>query len=480
MTTSVRRRAPRVRPGVWERLADERWLTVALSVLLVAIIGGFWYWASRASAELWVPVVVLLVLAALLTPVVIITARGDRRLRQLLVLALILKLFCVGARFYVNEYLYDGQSDAGVYHEAGKVLYDNVRGQGRWSLDGAKIDQFPQESRSVGYVTGALYLVFGTSHFGGYLVFSAVGWIGLLLIFRSFRLAYPNAPPYLAAALIFFLPSMLYWPSSIGKDAIMLGTIGLFCLGACRLLIADRPVRGLVWMGLATWLMSLVRPHLLVILVVALAGGLLTRRTDLIHRRWQTTMRVVGVVLLIVSLPMAMSRVTEMFGDDSSGNVSVSSVFDQTREQTEIGGSAFDTQPVRSPLDFPLAALSVTFRPFPFEATSLPALISALEGMVLLALTVLSARWVWRVVPAAARHPYAGFCAGYVVGFVIAFSNIGNAGILARQRTQMFPVLMVLVAAAREQDRVTNYDAAEREAGDRDSDLALEPVPSPT
>jgi uncharacterized membrane protein len=46
----------------------------------------------------------------------------------------------------------------------------------------------------------------------------------------------------------------------------------------------------------------------------------------------------------------------------------------------------------------------------------------------------------------AARRPYLVFCMAYVVAFVIGFSFIANFGILARQRVQALPALLVLVA----------------------------------
>jgi hypothetical protein len=37
------------------------------------------------------------------------------------------------------------------------------------------------------------------------------------------------------------------------------------------------------------------------------------------------------------------------------------------------------------------------------------------------------------------------FAAAYSVGFVMAFANIGNFGILVRQRTQLLPLFLVLL-----------------------------------
>ncbi len=43
------------------------------------------------------------------------------------------------------------------------------------------------------------------------------------------------------------------------------------------------------------------------------------------------------------------------------------------------------------------------------------------------------------------RRPYVTFALTYTLGFVIAFANIGNFGILARQRSQLLPLFAVLL-----------------------------------
>ena len=44
------------------------------------------------------------------------------------------------------------------------------------------------------------------------------------------------------------------------------------------------------------------------------------------------------------------------------------------------------------------------------------------------------------------RNPYLAYVVGYSTLFIVAFSNVGNIGILARQRTQLLPILLTLLA----------------------------------
>lgn len=433
--------------------------TVAAAVGLV----GFFLVARVLGPDAWVPLVLVLVLTLVSLPIIASTAGRpmDRRLRRILLVAFALKMLCTVPRYAVNEYAYGGSSDASVYHEGGRVLREHVLEDRRWSLEGASVDQFADETRFVGYLTGSLYLVTGASQLAGYLAFAWMCWLGLVLVFRAFRVAYPNAPPYLAAYLVFFLPSTLYWPSSIGKDAVMVLGIGMITLGLARLMAGRAVLASVALLGAGSALVIEIRAHLLLIALAGAAVSLIARNASQAPTRGRLVGRAILLVALVPAMLIGLSRVDELFGSSRDGNsLNLAQALDQAAGRTSMGGSAMETQPVHSPLDLPVATVNVLYRPFLFEARSVPALISALEGTVLLALTVVGARWLWRIGPAMYRNPFAAYCGGFVVAFVVAFTNIGNAGILARQRVQMFPLLMVLVAAAAEHRRLNSLAAA--------------------
>jgi hypothetical protein len=449
---------------VASRASGDLIVTFWGTVIVTGLIAGFWAFASNVDPDTWVPVLVFGSLILISVPICYrLSSAGmpagarDHKLLRILLLGLSLKMLAVFPRYYVNESLYKGQTDAGQYDNAGKVFVANAK-KGRLSLDGSFINKFNHETRNVGYVAGALYLAFGTSYMGGYMAFTWLSWLGLVFALKAFRVAYPNAPPYFAARLLFFLPSMLYWPSSLGKDALMVFCLGALALGVARILTPSHPVRGLLITASAGYLISLVRPHLLLISILAIAASLLARNAAKQRAGAALGGRVLLIILLIPALFFGLSQVNNLFGKASDGaTVSITTALDQTKNQTSIGGSSFEAKPISSPLDVPGATVSVLYRPFLFEASSLPVLISAIEGTILLMGTLLFARWIWRIGPAMWRHPFSAFCGAYTLCFIFAFSNIGNAGILARQRVQMFPFLLVLVAAAREQQRLHEY-----------------------
>jgi hypothetical protein len=443
-------------------LGDDRLVAVAGTAVMAVAMVTFFLLAGWGGPDLWVPLVVAMVLVAVSVPMIWVVADRpiDGRLRKVLAVALALKLLATVPRYTMNEVAYGGSADAAVYHKAGTQVREHAL-DGRWTTEGTRLDAYADETRMVGYVTGGLYLVTGASQMAGYLVFSWLCWVGLLCVFAAFRVAYPTARPWVAVSLIFLLPSTLYWPSSIGKDALMVLGIGLLTLGFARLSFAARPLAGALWLALGLAVVGPIRIHLALIVGAGVACSLLARTATAQRSRSATVLRVLLLVALVPALLVGLSRLDDVFGSPNDvGPVSVAAAMEKSARQTSIGGSAFETQPVRSPLDLPVAAVNVIYRPFLWEARSIPALVSALEATVLFGLTVGSARWLWRMGPAVRGNPLAAYAAGFSVAFVIAFSNIGNAGILARQRVQLLPVLMLLVAAALEHRRQAERSAS--------------------
>lgn len=458
----------RRRHAGWFAPGEAR-LVLLAGAAIVGGVGGFWAFAASVSSDVWVPALVFAGLLLISVPICVVVARQDSRLQRLLLLSLILKLLFVFVRYGVNETVYDGSADSHAYHAAAQNFYVNVHAEGRWSTEGVGGSS---ETQFLGYVAGVVSLVVGPTLLGGFLAFSWLAWIGLLCVFKAYRIAYPNAPPYLAAGLVLLLPSVLYWPSSIGKDAFMVLCIGLVTLGVARLLTPDRPVWGLVLVVPASYLMLQVRPHLLMIALVGGAASILARRGGQGRSRLSAVGRGLLLVALVPALFFGLDRMEDKFGEgpDEHGReqgFTVSGALARTEDQTTTGGSSFETRPISSPVDVPLSTITVLYRPFPFEVTSSTAMISAVEGTFLLVMTFAAGRWIWRMVPATRSHPFTAFCVAYVVAFIFAFANVGNAGILARQRVQMLPLLMVAVAAAREHHRV-HVEVGESDPGSED------------
>jgi hypothetical protein len=94
--------------------------------------------------------------------------------------------------------------------------------------------------------------------------------------------------------------------------------------------------------------------------------------------------------------------------------------------------------------------------------------LSALEGTVLFLWVMTRWRRLRNAVRSAAEISYLRFAFVYVLGFGFAWSSVGNLGIIARQRVQVLPLLLVVFFV---RSRV-----AERAQSVPDSNAALESV----
>ncbi len=399
-------------------------------------------WLLQSTYDIAGGVLVAHLLALPTVPLVlrIIRSESDRRVRSIIVGGLAFKFFGTLARFAMVFSVYGG-GDAFVYDRVGGALAEGFR-NGNFTLDST------QQLVGTGFIeilTGVIYTLTGPTRLGGFLVYSWLGYLGLCLLYCAFRLAVPRGDRRRYAALIFFLPSMAFWPSSIGKEAWMTLVLGMTAYGVAQLVSRRRGA--VLWLAGGIAGSAVVRPHIAITLVVALGVAYLftgARRPSFAA----PIAKVAGLLTLLVVFGLVLSTVESKFKlEDGAG---VEEVFERTRQQTSAyDGSSFQAVGARSPADLPLAAFSVLFRPLPFEASNLQALAASLEGTLLLFLFVRHWRKLGNLMPRR-RAPYLAFVSVYSLLFVIAFSNFGNFGLLARQRVQVFPFILGLLAVSRE------------------------------
>lgn len=398
---------------------------------------------TRTDYQLWGALVVLPGLAAASLPLLrrVAAAEDDARMTRLVGTALVVKLGASVARYVMAFGLYGGRADADAYADRGADLAALAR-EGVLSLEAAR--DIPGTGM-IDLATGAVFTVTGATLLGAFLVFAWAAFWGQYLFYRAFRVALPDSRHRRYAVLVLFLPSLLFWPASVGKEAWMLLTLGAAAYGAARV-ISGR-LGGYHLVGLGVVLAGLVRPHMAALLLGALLLALLLGKPADEPSRSSVGLlaaRTVGVVLLIGATAYALQQVEAFF--DVDGVTGLESVAEDTEDQTTTGGSAFEPADVGSVADIPAGAVTVLFRPWPFEAHNPQAALSSLEGLVLLGLMIAGRQRILGAVRDARARPYLLLALVFVTVFIVAFSHVGNFGILARQRVQLLPFVLVLLA----------------------------------
>jgi len=407
----------------------------------------------------WGAIGLPLVLVALTIPVLLRTrlARVDG-LGGLLVAGLVMKFFAAFGRYVLDYEWYDRVADSSGYMNRGVIIATRFR-EGRIGV----FDLIPT-GRGTDFIrelTGLTQAVVGSSAIANFMIYSWLAFIGTVALVAAARLAVPNLNLRRYALLVLFLPSMLVWAGGVGKDAIMVFSLGLFCFGAAQLF--TRLPRGLLPLGVGVAGMAYVRPHLVLLALAAFGIAIGLGRRSGSSRGASSSVAVVGIglVVLVVGFSFAVSQASGLIpGFSPDGGVNLTETLDSTQNQSSIGGSEIEAARPNSPIEYPYAFLTVMFRPFIFEASNFNALLSALESTALMGMFVVWRRDVAAGVKASLREPYPMMAALYTLAFAFAWASLGNLGIIARQRVQVLPLLVLFLCISAVGDRSTVRDTS--------------------
>lgn len=419
-----------------------RWLTILGAGVGVAY-ALVWSWAlSSQTYNIYGALAIIPIIVAIN---LLIIARVLRRntepwLPWVLIVGFFLKMVGTFGRYYVAYVVYSGSADAERYNVYASYQHHVWRrGDIVWELEGK------QGTQVMEIITTAIYTFIGGSPLAGFFVFASFAFWGAYLMYRAFCIAVPKADHKRYALLLFLLPSMLYWPSSIGKESWLLLFVGVTAYGAARH-FAER--------GGAMWLLAiggvgvgLVRPHVAVLMFAAIFVAQLFRPT---RGTLSGVLRKLGGIAVLGAAALILVQSSAQFlGIDDISAQAVTETIDYRSDLTEQGGSSFTPLPLTHPFGIPMAFITWLFRPFPFEAGNIQMLVQSLEGVLLLALAVFGWRRLAQLPRLLRRNPYIVFVAVFVTIYILSFAGFGNFGILARQRVLMLPFALALLSLPR-------------------------------
>lgn len=357
----------------------------------------------------------------------------------LLRLSLAGKLLATLPRFEMRE-------DSIDYHRVGARLADSFR-RFDFTVDTGR--EIPGTG-SVRYVTGLVEVLTLENEFATFVVFSLLGFLGVAAFAVAFRIGLPNVDPTRYCVLLLFWPSLVYWPSSIGKESLMLFALGITAYGAARLLRGEVRAFGIVALGLLG--AGMVRPHVALIAVTALIIALIVRAPGRGALGMSGRLGIIG--LLIVGGSLASDAVESILDIDGLNPTGLSAALDLVNSRSSQGGSFFTAARIDGPSEYPWGFFTVLFRPLPHEASSPAMLLTSIEALVLLALAVGSLPRLAAALKTIRGEAYIAYAISFTIVFVYLFSAIGNFGILVRQRAMTIPLVLLVVALPTAKQRV--------------------------
>jgi hypothetical protein len=409
-----------------------------------------------AGLQVWGTLFVVGAVIGISIPVLARQARRelDGGIFAFLIFALVVKLLGGVLRHFVAFNVYGGVADAAGYHRWGiRLAAQFWEGNFDTGFDTLSSTNF------IRFLTGIFYAIIGPNQLGGFILFSWLGFLGLFMFYRAFQLSFPEAATKTYAKLLFFLPSLVFWPSSIGKEAWMMFSLGIAAYGIAQAL-RSRPWRGLLVAGAGLWLAALVRPHVAGLMGIALVVGFVARRPSSELRHLAPIIKGLSVCLLLIAAGFLVAKTDQFLRDESNIDTSsgVASVLAEVSDRTGQGGSEFAPSVLESPLRAPIAVVTVLFRPLAFDAHNVQSLIAAAEGTFLLLYSLFRFSWIVGALRSLRKWPYAAFAFSFTGLFVFAFSSLANFGLLARERVQLLPVFLVLLCIRKARDPLVGND----------------------
>jgi Dolichyl-phosphate-mannose-protein mannosyltransferase len=341
---------------------------------------------------------------------------------------------------YLALVLVFGYGDATGYHAFGAGFAQSVRDLDFQVIFDEVGNRSVRTTTTKLFVTG-IYSIYTPSLLGGFIMMGSLGFLGQIGFYAALRRWVQPQQLRRYAVGLFFLPTIVFWPSSVGKDAFMLCFLGLATWGI-SMTLAEFQGRHLLVTVIGVGLGALIRPHVAMLLVASAAVAILLGKAPVnpgaSRRRW------IVLALLTAGLAAGAPSAAGLL-DVELTSEGVEDLLERQDNATTQGGSEVSGEVVRSPADFPAAALRVLFRPLPNEATDVGTALSSVEGFVLLTATLLLSPRMIRGLRHVRAKPFLLFALVYVIGFVIAFSTVFNLGILARQRAQVMPLFLVIL-----------------------------------
>jgi hypothetical protein len=422
----------------------SRWALLGVGLVVVAMyIAILLYLMERSTWDTWGAMVIGPVLYLISIPAFVRQAKreNDRRVVWLLVTALTVK-FVFSLLRYHQAFNLVNKADAQAYDATGtEIALRFLSGDYSTGLEGWL------DSNFIRLFTGLIYTVIRPTAAGAFLIYAWLAFWGTYFFYRAFVLAVPDGNRRSYGRWLFFLPSILFWPSSIGKESWLIFGLGIAAFGAAKVL-SERVMPGLLVAALGIGLTALVRTPSAVAMGIGLVvGGFLRRpKRELRHLGPIAKLATTG---LFVGLALVMFLVLqEYLAREGLGGQDIDSLLAESQRLTATGGSEFTPTSITSPIGLMIAAVTVLFRPFLFEANNAEAVVTALEASVLMVFTLVRWRSIWAAIRGVRRIPYAAVAITYVGAAIVALSAVANFGIIARQRTLIFPMFLVLLCVA--------------------------------
>ena len=358
-----------------------------------------------------------------------------RTVRNIVIAGACFRIVAVLARYTMIFDVYGGTADTVAYFDAGRVMAEQFRAMDFSIIGSAGPGGREWGTQFIRYTSGLVLAVIGPSMRGALLVFSLAAFVGLSCMAIAFRRSCAHGSLQICVLLLFFWPSLWFWPSTIGKEAILLLSIGLVMLayvGRDDLIQWPLMIMGLI-LALA------VRPHLAGVLAISMCAA------EWASRGWSVS-RIAQAALASALAVVILVRALDLLGLAGADLDALQSFHLVTAERTIRGHSSFEATG-NVALAIPMAFVNILARPFITEAHNVMALVSSIEMMGFWVLVIGRGRSLWSSLRSWRVNRMLRFIIPFSLLYIVMIgATFQNLGLIARQRTLVMPALLILLA----------------------------------
>lgn len=259
------------------------------------------------------------------------------------------------------------------------------------------------------------------------LCFGLIGCIGLILLYLSLK-EYLKAFPWYWG-LILFIPSMSFWTASLSKDPISFFAVCLF------LYAVTTSKKTLLLTSIAFFAMFMVRPHVGALILASYVIYFIIRA------RVHILFKMITIPAIFAGLMLSITFVEQYIGLDESSANGYMDYIDKRESVSQTGRSAVDI----SSMSYPMKMFTYIFRPLPFEAYSVTALVNSIENTLLLfAFVYIIIKIRFKLRPFIQDKNMWLFAYLMLTSSVLALTT-ANLGIATRQKWMFMPVIIYLL-----------------------------------
>lgn len=318
-------------------------------------------------------------------------------------------------------YSYATRSDSFAYYERTSNLND-------W------FSRFAYGTAFIEFLSYPFIKLFSLSYISVMIIFSYIGYLGILFFYLSslenIKLN-PSFKQLTAVELIFLLPNLHFWTSSLGKGSVITFGLGMFIFGLSRF------NRRAIYLILGSLLTLMIRPHIFLVLITGVIIGILITSSGIkLYLKWLIFS--VGVILLIY-----LSQDVMNFANTDTLDILSSENITHRAGELSKANSGVDI----NNYGIFMKMFTFWFRPLFIDASGAIALVVSFENLIYLILFGYAVRYAfltWSRWNGWFRISILIFLLG---SFILA-QVTGNLGIAMRQKAQFMPFFFIIFCKA--------------------------------